>query len=364
MRTRFAPSPTGPLHLGHAYSATLAHDMARDAGGDMLLRIEDIDQTRARPEYEAQIYDDLTWLGLTWPTPVLRQSERHPAYNAALRHLWARGLIYPCHCRRRDIAAAASAPQEGTAPLIGPDGLIYPGTCRPSHAGQITPDQPDPGAAHPVLPHPGSAHTGQPDPSLSHPGQPDPDQAHSAHPQPVPPFPGPAHTATPHPDARKPFGPLPEGALRLDMARALGVIAAQPMRPPLGFTEQGAGPDGETGLIPFDPGWLITHVGDVVLARRDMVGSYHLSVVLDDAAQGITHVIRGQDLFSATAIHVVLQRLFQLPTPIYHHHALVRDETGKRLAKRDDARALATYRAEGKRPDEIRALAMAGLIQP
>ncbi|MBU1836265.1 MAG: tRNA glutamyl-Q(34) synthetase GluQRS, partial [Alphaproteobacteria bacterium] len=128
MITRFAPSPTGPLHLGHAYSALFAHDMARAAGGTFLLRIEDIDQSRARPEWESQIYDDLAWLGLTWPTPVMRQSDRLPAYAAALDTLWARGLLYPCTCNRRDILAAASAPQEGAA--MGPDGIIYPGTCR------------------------------------------------------------------------------------------------------------------------------------------------------------------------------------------------------------------------------------------
>ncbi|KAA0920855.1 tRNA glutamyl-Q(34) synthetase GluQRS [Aquicoccus porphyridii] len=286
-RTRFAPSPTGPLHLGHAYSALLADDLAQRAGGECLLRIEDIDQSRSRPEWEAQIYDDLAWLGLAWPEPVMRQSDRLADYRAALAHLWSRGLLYSCSCNRRDIAAAASAPQEGGAPLIGPDGIVYPGTCRPAHP---------------------------------------------------------------------PSGPCPDAALRLDMARATALIAAQPMRPPLGFTEEGAGPDGETGLIdiPFD--WLLSHVGDVVLGRRGMAGSYHLSVVLDDAAQGITHVVRGEDLFSATAIHVVLQRLLQLPTPVYHHHRLIRDEAGKRLAKRDDARAIATYRTEGSSRQDICAL--------
>ena len=284
--TRFAPSPTGPLHLGHAFSALLAHDMARAAGGTFLLRIDDIDQSRARPEWEAQIIDDLGWLGLVWPAPVRRQSEHLPAYRAALRHLWLRGLLYPCDCSRRDIAEAASAPQEGATP-IGPDGIVYPGICRPAHP---------------------------------------------------------------------PRGPMPDAALRLDMRRALGALAAQPLRPPLAFREDGAGPDGETGLIALEAQAMIENVGDVVLARRGMGGSYHLSVVIDDAVQGITHVVRGQDLFSATAIHVVLQRLLQLPTPIHHHHRLIRDENGKRLAKRDDARAIATYRAEGLSPADIRAM--------
>ena len=275
--TRFAPSPTGPLHLGHAYSALLAHDMAQAAGGTFLLRIDDLDQSRCKPQWEAQIFDDLAWLGLTWPQPVLRQSTRLPRYRDALQTLWDQGLLYPCSCSRADIRAAASAPQEG-APLHGPDGVIYPGTCRPT---------------------------------------------------------------TP------PSGPMPDMPLRLDMARALGRLDT-----PLSFTETGSGPGGETGVI--RPENMQAHVGDVALARPGMGASYHLSVVLDDADQKITHVIRGQDLFSATQIHVLLQRLLGLPTPIYHHHRLIRDETGKRLAKRDDARAIATYRAEACSPQDIR----------
>lgn len=277
--TRFAPSPTGPLHLGHAYSAVLAHDMAQAACGTFLLRIDDLDQTRCKPQWEAQIFDDLAWLGLTWPQPVLRQSDRLPRYRDALQTLWDQGLLYPCSCSRADIRAAASAPQEG-APLHGPDGVIYPGTCRPT---------------------------------------------------------------TP------PRGPMPDMPLRLDMARAVAGLDAPPS-----FTETGSGPDGDTGLI--RPQNMQVLVGDVALARPGMGASYHLSVVLDDADQAITHVIRGQDLFSATQIHVLLQRLLGLPTPIYHHHRLIRDETGKRLAKRDDARAIATYRSEGRSPDEIRSI--------
>ena len=279
--TRFAPSPTGPLHLGHAYAAIIAHDMARAAGGDFLLRIEDIDQSRARPEWETLIKEDLLWLGLRWDGPITRQSERLPAYRAALQDLWARGLIYDCHCTRRDIAEAASAPQEGATPLIGPDGLIYPGTCRRVHDGS---------------------------------------------------------------------GPLPGDALRLNMRRALDSLTH-----PVSFTETGAGSDEQSGVQTFDPEYLLGSIGDVVLARRDIATSYHLAVVVDDAAQGITEVVRGADLASATPIHRVLQALLDLPEPDYHHHRLIRDETGKRLAKRDDARAIRQYRAEGLSPQDIRA---------
>lgn len=282
--TRFAPSPTGPLHLGHAYSALLAHDLARAAAGRFLLRIEDIDHTRSRPEWERQIYDDLTWLGLTWDAPPLRQSDRQDAYRAALSDLWSRGLLYGCTCSRRDIAAAVAAPQEGADPVFGPDGLIYPGTCR-------------------------------------------------------------------HRYPRDGVSP-PEGmALRLDIAAALNAL---PQSLP-GFTE--IGPEGETPgrVVPIYAEELTSRVGDIVLSRKDFLGSYHLSVVLDDAAQHVTHVIRGQDLFDATQIHVLLQAVLGITTPTYLHHRLIRDEQGRRLAKRDDARALATYRAEGLSPSDIRA---------
>lgn len=269
-RTRFAPSPTGPLHLGHAYSALLAHDLAQAAGGTFVLRIEDIDQSRARPEWEAQIYDDLAWLGLTWETPIMRQSERQSAYDAALDILWQRGLLYPCHCTRADIAAAASAPQEG-APMLGPDGIVYPGTCRALKMTEVT----------------------------------------------------------------RPLD-LP---LRLDMAKACNAVTW-----PLVFFEQGSGALESIEILAHE---MIETVGDIVIARRDMGTSYHLSVVVDDAEQQITHVVRGRDLKEATPIHILLQELLDLPHPRYHHHRLIRDETGKRLAKRDDARALSTYRNDG-----------------
>ena len=278
-RTRFAPSPTGPLHLGHAYSALVAWDRAQAASGTFLLRIEDIDQGRARPKWEAAIYDDLRWLGIDWPKPVMRQSKRFGAYSAALRRLWNKGLLYPCTCTRRDIADAASAPQEG-APRHGPDGVIYPGTCRSGDRS----------------------------------------------------------------------GPLPDvTALRLDMKKACECVAFDTF-----FEETGSvhGP----ARVPCNASSMIHNIGDVVVARRDMGTSYHLSVVVDDAAQGITEIVRGEDLFGATVIHVLLQVLLDLPTPTYCHHALIRDDSGARLAKRNDSEALSHYRAQGASPQDIRTM--------
>ncbi len=291
MITRFAPSPTGPLHLGHAYSAMLAHDMAMENNGTFLLRIEDIDQSRARPEWEQQIYDDLTWLGLWWPDPVMRQSQRHAAYQAALDQLWNDVLLYPCLCSRKDIEQAASAPQEGAT--IGPDGIVYPGTC----AGSVNPYEP---------------------------------------------------------------GELPyERPLRLDIEKATRITCAHEVRPDhpwtstFSFCEHQHEPHGIRNVTAEH---LIANIGDVVVSRRDMRTSYHLSVVVDDAAQGVTDVIRGEDLLDATPIHVILQKLLRYPTPRYHHHRLIRDDQGKRLAKRDDARALSKYRSEGATPNDIRRL--------
>lgn len=272
--TRFAPSPTGPLHLGHAYSALTAAGRAQAVGGIFRLRIEDIDRSRSRPEWERGIYDDLHWLGLSWPEPVTRQSKRMQAYGAALDRLAAMGLIYPCRCRRADIRAALSAPQEG---VTGPDGPVYPGTCR----------------------HRSMAEAG------------------------------------------------PEDVLRLDIAQALDRAG------PLEFTETGPV---HPGHHQPEPQAMIAGIGDPVLARRDIGTSYHLAVVVDDAAEGITEVVRGADLFEATPIHVLLQKLLGLPLPLYHHHRLIRDAAGKRLAKRDDARAIARYRAEGLSPADIRRL--------
>jgi glutamyl-Q tRNA(Asp) synthetase len=255
--------------------------MARAANGHFLLRIDDLDQSRARHAWEKQINDDLTWLGLTWDGPVRRQSECAQDYAAALARLQAIGLTFNCACTRRDITAAAGAPQEGSSDF-GPDGRIYPGTCRDK-----------------ALP---------------------PDQA---------------------------------TCVRLNMRRAAAHASGAD------FTETGPA---HAGLCTLNPSDLEHTVGDVVLARRDMAAAYHLAVVLDDAATDITHVIRGEDLFDATHIHVLLQNLLGLPIPIYHHHTLIRDETGKRLAKRDDARAISRYRAEGATPQDIRALV--GLVDP
>lgn len=296
MITRFAPSPTGPLHLGHAYSAWLAHDMAREADGTFLLRIEDIDQQRSKPIWEDQIKSDLHWLGLTWDAEPMRQSGRMAAYDTALSDLWARGLLYPCTCTRRDIAEAMGAPQEGAVPVIGPDGPVYPGTCRELKAA---PDQMQRG------------HQGQ--------------------------------------------------HLRLNMARALRQIE-DTRTGALTFEERGCVM--AAGHVATPPQAYFQDIGDIVLARRDFGTSYHLSVVLDDAAQGVTHVVRGADLFEATRIHVLLQRLLGLPTPTYHQHDLIRDEGGKRLAKRDDARSLASYRAAGWTPAALRSHLSASLIAP
>ncbi len=285
---RFAPSPTGPLHLGHAYSAWIGWHAARQAGGCFLLRIEDLDQGRIRPDWVDGITRDLAWLGITWDGPLLFQSRRMEAYQIALDDLAMRGLTYACTCTRRDISEALSAPQEGqgSGRQHGPDGPVYPGTCR----GRLQP------------------------------------------------------TDGPH-------------AVRLDMAAAIEALGGAAAVDALMFSEIGAGPGGETGTIRLSAADLIAGVGDVVLVRRDGAPAYHLSVVVDDAHQGVSHVSRGRDLFPATQIHRLLQALLGLPTPVYNHHRLVRDEAGKRLAKRDDARAIAAYRAAGLSPSEVLRLA-------
>ncbi len=268
---RFAPSPTGPLHLGHAFSTLVAWEAARAAGGRFLLRLEDLDAARVRPEYVDGIFEDLHWLGIAWEEPVMRQSARTGAYAAALARLEESGLTYRCRCTRRDIREAVSAPQEGAEPAAGPDGPVYPGTCR---GADVSPDEPH--------------------------------------------------------------------AVRLDMGRAARAVS---------FTELD-GP--EAGLVTVTREQLVETVGDVVLCRRDGVAAYHLAVVVDDAAQGVTHVTRGRDLFTATPVHRVLQEVLGCPAPVYRHHRLIRDEAGKRLAKRDDARAIAKYRAEGVTPGDLR----------
>lgn len=270
--TRFAPSPTGLLHLGHAYAALFAFDEAKGTGGRFLLRMEDIDTTRVRPEYEAAIIEDLGWLGLTWEEPVRRQSEHFDDYRAALKKLDALGVLYPCFCTRKEIQDEIA--RSGAAPH-GPEGLVYPGTCRNLSAVEIT--------------------------------------------------------------ERKAAGR--DYALRLDLGKSLALSARDLTWEDLAY-----------GQFTADP----TPLGDVVLARKETPTSYHLAVVVDDAAQGITLVTRGEDLLSATHLHRVLQALLALPVPTWKHHRLVTDDQGRRLAKRDNARALRTLREQGWTPERVK----------
>jgi glutamyl-Q tRNA(Asp) synthetase len=278
---RFAPSPNGYLHLGHARSALLNFDLARAAGGRFLLRIEDIDTTRCRPEFEAAIYEDLTWLGLSWETSVRRQSEHLARYRDAVERLQAEGLIYPSFESRTEIARLI-AQKEASGPWPrDPDGVpLYPGVAKqllPEERSQLT------------------------------------------------------SSGVPY-------------ALRLDME------AACAQAKDLGWTEHGEGPDGEQGAVTARPqAW-----GDVILARKETPTSYHLSVVIDDALQGITHVVRGRDLFWSTSVHRLLQSLLRLPQPIYCHHRLVTDASGQKLSKSTGATGLRDLRAGGATPADIR----------
>jgi len=280
--TRFAPSPTGELHVGHAASALLAFEKARAAGGSFLLRIEDIDPGRCRLPFIEQIYDDLHWLGLSWPVPVRRQAQHLDDYARAFECLRGRGLLYPCYCTRKEIeseaVASASAPQEGA----GSEGPLYPGTCK-----HLTETEREALAA-----------------------------------------------------TRAPVW-------RLDSAKALASVG------PLFWEEEGK------GRIEAHPELF----GDVVLARKDVPTSYHLSVTVDDALQGVTLVTRGEDLFAATAVHVLLQKLLDLPTPRYLHHPLARDAQGRRFAKRDKGATLRSLREAGVSPEDVRrrAYALIGL---
>lgn len=253
IRTRFAPSPNGQLHLGHAYAAVVAHDLARAAGGEFLLRIEDIDGTRSRPELAETFRADLRWLGLAWDAEVT-QSQRLASYAAAGERLKARGLLYPCRCTRAEIAAAARD--------TGPDGPLYPGTCR----------------VQPVAPVKGDV------------------------------------------------------AWRLDVAKAMALAG------PLTWEDQRA------GLQQARPELF----GDVVLLRKEAPASYHLAATLDDAADGITLVTRGMDLFAATHVHRLLQALLDLPVPRWHHHPLLLDASGRKLAKRRGSPSLADRRMAGE----------------
>lgn len=273
MLTRFAPSPTGLLHLGHAYAAKFAHDLASKEGGQFLLRFEDIDITRVREEYYDYIEEDLRWLGLNWQDTPIRQIDRLPLYMEALERLKSLGVVYPCFCTRREIQqeieGMAHAPH-------GPEGALYPRTCQKLSIGERD-ERLKSGEAH---------------------------------------------------------------CWRLDATLATAMIGS------LTFDDQ------MKGIIPVD----LSVLGDVILARKDIATSYHLAVVVDDAAQGITDVTRGEDLLASTHVHRALQELLVLPEPKYHHHRLILDASGKRLAKRDDALSIRTLREQGKSIDEVLAL--------
>jgi len=274
---RFAPSPNGYLHLGHAYSALLNYKMAKELGGRFLLRIEDIDLQRSRPEYEAAIFEDLAWLGIEWEEPVMRQSQRFADYELALDRLDSRGLVFPCFCSRSDIAAKVA---ELGVWQLDPDGQpLYPGTCK-------------------------------------------------------------------HLSEAERRGRLASGqyaARRLDMARALANAEGQ-----FGWNEYSEGR--EARAINAEPSlW-----GDAVIGRKDVPTSYHLAVVVDDAAQGVTDIVRGLDLFNATSLHRLLQEWLDLPAPNYHHHHLLTDDEGHKLSKSLKAKSLRQLRADGVTPADIR----------
>jgi glutamyl-Q tRNA(Asp) synthetase len=280
---RFAPSPNGLLHLGHAFSALLNFDLARQSDGTFLLRIEDIDATRCRPEFEEAIYQDLGWLGISWQQPVRRQSAHFACYREAIDKLAAMGLIYPSFESRSEIARlVAQREAEGPWPR-DPDGApLYPGNAK----------------------------------ALS-----------SAERQRLI-------------DSGAPY------ALRLDMAAAIARVGQ------LVWQEQGGGPAGETGRVTARPeAW-----GDVILARKEMPTSYHLSVVIDDALQGISDVVRGQDLFWSTSVHRLLQKLLELPQPVFRHHRLIPDAAGQKLSKSGKATGLRELRDGGATPADIRRL--------
>ncbi|WFU82047.1 tRNA glutamyl-Q(34) synthetase GluQRS [Bradyrhizobium sp. CIAT3101] len=278
---RFAPSPNGYLHLGHAYSALLNFDRARKTGGRLLLRIEDIDATRCRPEFETAIYEDLAWLGIGWEMPVRRQSEHLAEYRAALEKLSALGLVYPAFESRAEIAKLVAAREAGGPWPRDPDGApLHPGEAKALAADERS-RLIDTGAPY---------------------------------------------------------------ALRLDMTAASRRVTG------LSWNELGEGPDGERGTVAARPeAW-----GDVILARKETPTSYHLSVVVDDALQGVTEIVRGQDLFHATSVHRLLQALLGLPEPAYRHHALIRGADGRKLSKSDRSTGLRELRAAGHSPADIR----------
>jgi len=285
---RFAPSPNGHLHLGHALSALLNFDMARAAGGRFLLRMEDIDAARCRPEFKAAIVEDLAWLGLEWEQPVRRQSEHLGEYRAALARLDAMRLTFPSFESRAELAHMVADRDVRERWPRDPDGVpVYPGAARQMSEAER--------------------------------------QTRIARGDPY--------------------------AIRLDMEKA--VEWAGPLR----WSETGAGPSGESGDIAADPeAW-----GDVIVGRKETPTSYHLSVAIDDALQGVTHVVRGQDLFWSTSVHRLLQALHGLPAPLYRHHRLILDADGKKLSKSTAATGLRELRAQGVTPAEIRRFVNVGV---
>lgn len=282
--TRFAPSPNGDLHLGHALSAITGFELAARETGRFLLRIEDIDIQRTRPEHVTHILDDLRWLGLTWEEPVLRQSTRFDAYRQAFRSLRDRGLLYPCFATRSEIDAAVAIDPTGTDPDGAP---LYPGLCKNLAPAEI--------------------------------------ERRRANGEPF--------------------------CLRLDMERALKAAHDLSSGAPLTFREWNTEPGAPPETIAADP----VRWGDAVIVRKDTPASYHLAVVIDDAMQGITHVVRGRDLYAATGLHRLLQVLLGLPEPIYHHHRLLLDTDGRKLSKSLRHTSLRTMRASGITPAGIRA---------
>jgi glutamyl-Q tRNA(Asp) synthetase len=278
---RFAPSPNGYLHLGHAYSALLNYDMARELSGRLLLRIEDIDTPRCRPEYEAAICEDLAWLGISWQEPVRRQSEHFADYQAAIARLEAERLLYPSFESRSEIDALVAERDSQRSWPRDPDGVpLYPGRARKLPLAERERRR----------------------------------------------------------NAGEPF------ALRLAMDAAVARAGV------LTWTESGRGPQGQTGLVTAAP----QRWGDVVLARKELPTSYHLAVVVDDALQGVSEVVRGQDLFWSTSIHRLLQMLLGLPEPVYHHHRLILDEEGRKLSKATQSTSLRDLRARGLNAADIR----------
>ena len=274
-RTRFAPSPTGKLHIGHAYSALFGEALSKRNSGEFYLRIDNLDYSRSKKKFENQIFTDLRWLDIEWNRNIIYQSQRSHIYAKKLKILWDLDLLYDCSCSRKDIKNALTAPHNDD-PKLGPDGYVYPGTCRSKRAKGC-------------------------------------------------------------------FDSINNYVLRLDMAKAWDYLGCNYL---IFLESQKFFPEKNKKQIVTRED-AINNIGDVVLSRSNLTASYHLSVVIDDAAQNINNVTRGEDLFEATKIHTILYALFSLPCPIYHHHKLITDSKGKRLAKRNDAKSISYLRGTG-----------------